>query len=160
MRRAVELLQKCRFLINKNTAKRQKVLNSEPVIENKDGDKYDEVIYCARCGAELLRRIIDNSKKEPVVPDNKPEVKPEIKPETKPEITPETKPETVNVVTPQDVETKIDDTVKTDNNNSADSIEEKTPVTGDTTDIMMYVYIMIAGAVAVTTAVIKKNKRA
>ena len=114
----MELLQKCRFLINKNTAKRQKVLNSEPVIENKDGDKYDEVIYCARCGAELSRRTIDNSKKEPVVPDNKPEVKPEIKPETKPEITPETKPETkpktVNVVTPQDVKTKIDDTVKTD----------------------------------------------
>lgn len=129
---------------------------SEPVIENKDGDKYDEVIYCARCGAELSRRTIDNSKKEPVVPDNKPEVKPEVKPE----ITPETKPETVNVVTPQDVETKMDDTVKTDNNNSADSTEEKTPVTGDTTDIMMYVYIMIAGAVAVTTAVIKKDKRA
>lgn len=133
---------------------------SEPVIENKDGDKYDEVIYCARCGAELSRRTIDNSKKEPIVPDNKPEVKPETKPETKPEITPETKPETVNVVTPQDSETKMDDTVKTDNNNSADSTEEKTPVTGDTTDIMMYVYIIIAGAAAVTSAVIKKNKRA
>ena len=97
---------------------------------------------------------------ELVVPDNKPEVKPKTKLETKTEITPETKPETVNIVTPQDVETKIDDAVKTDNNNSADSIEEKTPVTGDTTDIMMYVYIMIAGVVAVTTAVIKKNKRA
>lgn len=125
---------------------------SEPVIENKDGDKYDEVIYCARCGAELSRRTIDNSKKRPVAPDNKPEVKPEI--------IPETKPETVNVVTPQDSETRMDDTVKTDNNNSADSTEEKTPVTGDTTDIMMYVYIIIAGAAAVTSAVIKKNKRA
>lgn len=133
---------------------------SEPVIENKDGDKYDEVIYCTRCGAELSRRTIDNSKKEPVAPDNKPEVKPETKPETKPEITPETKPEAVNIVTPQDVETKIDDTVTTDNNNNADSTEEKTPVTGDTTDIMMYVYIMIAGAVAVTTAVVMgHNKR-
>jgi hypothetical protein len=121
---------------------------SEPVVENKDGDKYDEVIYCARCGAELSRRTIDNSKKEPVVPDNKPEAKPE------------TKPETVNVVIPQDVETKVDDTVKTDNDSSADSTEEKTPVTGDTTDIMMYVYIIIVGAVAVTSAVIKKNKRA
>lgn len=68
---------------------------------------------------------------------------------------PETKTE--ETVPAETVETPVETVVETP---AVEQTSEAAPVTSDTSDIVKCVYIMLFGAVAVTTAVIKKNKRA
>lgn len=115
---------------------------SDPVVENKNDLKHDEVIYCAKCGKELSRKTVID-----VQPETKPdtvllEVKTE---ETVPTETVEAPAETV-VETPaieQDLEAG----------------EEAAPVTSDTSDTMTYVYVMLLGAATVCAAAVLKRKK-
>lgn len=116
---------------------------SDPVVENKNDLKHDEVIYCAKCGEELSRKTVI---------DAQPETKPDaVLPETKPE---ETAPA-------ETVETPIETVVETPAAEQASETDTETaaPVTNDTSNTMTYVYVMLLGAAVVcATAVLRRKK--
>lgn len=116
---------------------------SDPVVENKNDLKHDEVIYCAKCGKELSRKTVID-------------VQPETKPDT---VLPETKPE--EAAPAETVETPVEavvETPATEQDSEADT-EEAAPVTSDTSDTMTYVYVMLLGAAAVCAAAVLKRKK-
>ena len=116
---------------------------SDPVVENKNDLKHDEVIYCAKCGEELSRKTVID-----------------VQPETKPDaVLPEAKTE--ETVPAETVEAPVEaviETPATEQDSEADT-EEAAPVTNDISDTMTYVYVMLLGAAAVcATAVLRRKK--
>lgn len=116
---------------------------SDPVVENKNDLKHDEVIYCAKCGEELSRKTVIDAQ-----------------PETKPDaVLPETKPK--EAAPAETVETPVETVVETPATEQASETDTETAalVTNDTSDTMTYTYVMLLGAAAVcATAVLRRKK--